>query len=49
MRPGYFGATIRNTPRMNGWIRQKYVYVPGGRLVGVVQLIRPTAGVPMPS
>ena len=23
---------------MNGWIRQKYVYVPGGRLVGVDQV-----------
>src|SRR5204862_3437925 len=26
---------IRNAPRMYGWMRQKYVYVPGGRAFGV--------------
>ena len=31
-------ATTRNAARMNGWIRQKYVYVPGGRSVGVFQV-----------
>ena len=40
---------IRNTPRMNGWIRQKNVYVPGARFAGVLQVSLPTAGVPTPS
>ena len=39
----------RNTPRMNGWIRQKYVYVPGFSPAGVLQLSRPMAGVSGPS
>ena len=40
----------RNTPRIQGWMRQKNVYVPGASLVGVLppQLF-PTAGVPSPS
>jgi len=29
------GFTTRKDPRMNAWTRQKYVYVPGGRLSGV--------------
>ena len=32
-------------PRIHGWMRQKNVYVPGGRFVGVVQVSRPTPGV----
>jgi hypothetical protein len=47
--PGAPYLMIWNTPRMNGWIRQKNVYVPGGRFLGVVQVSLPTAGVPMPS
>ena len=31
-----FFVTTRNAPRMNGWIRQKYVYVPGARFFGVL-------------
>src|ERR1700730_18570066 len=31
---------------MNGWIRQKYVYVPTGRSGGVDQLSRPAVGAP---
>ena len=32
-------------PRMNGWMRQKYVYVPSGRFVGVFHVSRPAAAV----
>ena len=34
----------RNAPRMNGWIRQKYVYVPGARFDGVCHWRLPVAG-----
>ena len=37
--------TTRNAPRMNGWMRQKYVYVPGARLAGVFQFGRLAAAV----
>jgi hypothetical protein len=30
---------------MNGWMRQKYVYVPGPRLLGVFHVLRFAAGV----
>ena len=29
-----------NAPRMNGWMRQKYVYVPSDRFVGVCHVSR---------
>jgi hypothetical protein len=34
---------------MNGWIRQKIVYAPGFRFVGVLHCSAPEAGVPSPS
>ena len=34
---------------MNGWIRQKCVWVPGLRFVDVDHVIEPEAGVPAPS
>jgi hypothetical protein len=40
---------IRNTPRIHGWMRQKKVYVPGGKFFGVRQVTVPTPGVPTPS
>ena len=33
---------IRKSPRIHGWMRQKNVYVRGGRLAGVLQVNRPT-------
>jgi hypothetical protein len=30
---------------MNGWMRQKYVYVPGFKFAGVLQVFRWAAGV----
>ena len=38
--------STRNAPRMNGCTRQKYVYVPGSRSVGVLHVSRPTVGAP---
>src|SRR2546423_995738 len=38
--------TTRKEPRMNGWMRQKYVYVPGLRLLGVDQRLRSADGGP---
>jgi hypothetical protein len=32
---------------MNGWMRQKYVYVPGSRSSGVFHVLRFAAGVPI--
>ena len=31
-------------PRMNGWMRQKYAYVPSDRFAGVCHVSRPAAG-----
>src|SRR6185436_4063498 len=35
----------RKAPRMNGWMRQKYVYVPAPRSVGVCHVLRLDAAV----
>ena len=35
----------RKAPRMNGWMRQKYVYVPSVRVGGVCHCLRLAAGV----
>jgi len=40
-------ATLK-APRMNGWMRQKYAYVPALRLSGVVHVVRCAAKFGMP-